>query len=784
MANIIKRVWNQNKMVLIEDLKGMAFQAEAEGHTFEISGIDDDGNPVTFSGTPSGVFLRPDNTDVALTCSISGGKIYATFPATCYSVPGRFGLTIYITTDGATTAVYAAIGTVALTTSGTIAPTATDDVVDLINAIATAVASIPASYSSLLADIAPNYSSSALYSVGQYAWYDGDLKRCIVPITVAETYTAAHWTSAVLGNDVADLKSAINTLNIPLEKVIVDTQGAEELLFDTVQGFYRLSDGGFASTSLYKCTYFQCEPGDIFLATATWENNARIAMFYNGVPAAGTFVAPYGDTVSSSVVSMDLPIIIPDGVTYAAFNGLASGTFKIKKIQYSNINNKVESLVLNDSSKSTEQAATIPTTGKLYNVNNKSEVTIANGQYFVQSIPAGYDKIVIISAQANDSTNAYPLICYYDSNGDIISKVPGYSDYHYVEEHKIPDGAVTIAVNATATVPLEAVFTKDTFTAINRKKICYKRYGGILYVATRYNDSNDLVTCIWKKGGNNLPDFGRFYLNPNSEPYPSNNFNSMELLYETGSDYHGPMIVRTVNNRNGSNPYSQYWTGGNHRSNNEGVGGIPTARCVEFNIYADGNEVDCGEGYCDQIRATWVNFVKSYSTTNDSATNGGREVIEEKHELIFDGVEWKSNVELIALEDVIFQKYYGFQYGGIASIYPNVRYYNDVNKIEYNAQTEDTESGGDTCSMIVGYGDDHTIILTLDTSFELGKREHYTGTQGALTYTYGKGYFYVIDNQSTGDANYRVNKGEAIAMRGSYRFLPTIKTTVTPYDQT
>jgi hypothetical protein len=42
MANIIKRVWRQNKFVQIDDLKGMLFQAEQAGHTFEISGIDED----------------------------------------------------------------------------------------------------------------------------------------------------------------------------------------------------------------------------------------------------------------------------------------------------------------------------------------------------------------------------------------------------------------------------------------------------------------------------------------------------------------------------------------------------------------------------------------------------------------------------------------------------------------------------------------------------------------------------------------------------------------------
>lgn len=217
MNNIIERLWNQNKMVQIEDLKGSLFQDESAGHTFKIYGIDDAGNTVALSGTPSGIFHRPDNTDVVLSCSVSGGVVSATLPSTCYDVPGRGGITVFLTSDSQKTAIYAAVATVTRTESGTVAPPATQDVVDLINAISAAVATIPASYSDLMADIAPTYSSSSLYAVGQYAWYDGDLKRCIVPITTAESYTAAHWTNAVLGTDIYDLNNSFSSLEKKVE---------------------------------------------------------------------------------------------------------------------------------------------------------------------------------------------------------------------------------------------------------------------------------------------------------------------------------------------------------------------------------------------------------------------------------------------------------------------------------------------------------------------------------------------------------------------------------------
>lgn len=222
MNNIIKRKWNQNSMVIIEDLQGMAFQAESGGHTFQISGIDGEGDTVALSGTPAGVMLRADGQDVTLTCSVSGGVVSATLPANAYSVPGRFGLTIFLTSDGQKTAIYAAVGTVGKTSSGTVAPPAGSDVVTLVNQINTAIAAIPANYN---ACFAPAYSTSGLYSVGQYVTYNGNLYRCNTAITTAETWTAAHWTQTNLGADVYDLKSALtfeqkNKIDIASSQII------------------------------------------------------------------------------------------------------------------------------------------------------------------------------------------------------------------------------------------------------------------------------------------------------------------------------------------------------------------------------------------------------------------------------------------------------------------------------------------------------------------------------------------------------------------------------------
>lgn len=214
-VNIIKRTWHQNQMVKIEPLNGFAFQAESGGHTFQISGIDDSGNAVPISGTIAGVFLRPDNTDVALTGSASGGVASVTLKAECYAVPGRFLLTVYATSGSNKGTIYAAMGTVSRTSSGAVSPAASSDVVDLVNRINAATATIPASYTTLLNAVATDYSPDATYpKVGTFVWYSGKLYRSKVPITTAETWTAAHWNQVVLSDalnqDITDLKSASN----------------------------------------------------------------------------------------------------------------------------------------------------------------------------------------------------------------------------------------------------------------------------------------------------------------------------------------------------------------------------------------------------------------------------------------------------------------------------------------------------------------------------------------------------------------------------------------------
>lgn len=55
------------------------------------------------------------------------------------------------------------------------------------------------------------YSSSKTYAVDDYVIHNDYLYRCTTAITTAEAWTSGHWTQVLLGNEVSDVKSNINS---------------------------------------------------------------------------------------------------------------------------------------------------------------------------------------------------------------------------------------------------------------------------------------------------------------------------------------------------------------------------------------------------------------------------------------------------------------------------------------------------------------------------------------------------------------------------------------------
>ena len=209
---VIKTWYNQDlsKPVEIHYLKGNVFSQDNAGNLIGVN-VFENGEPASLSGTVSASIIRSDGATVAVSGTLSGNQCSVSLPQAAYYVPGVLSIVIKLTSGTTVTTLCAVVANVyrsatdATVDPGTIIP----DVSALIASIDAAIGSIPADYSGLLHTIAADYSSSKTYFVGDYCWEAGVLKRCIVPITSAETYTAAHWTDAVIGDDLSALKSAL-----------------------------------------------------------------------------------------------------------------------------------------------------------------------------------------------------------------------------------------------------------------------------------------------------------------------------------------------------------------------------------------------------------------------------------------------------------------------------------------------------------------------------------------------------------------------------------------------
>lgn len=164
-------------------------------------------------GSVSGTAIRADGRTVPIeNGTISGNVVTVALTEECMDVPGTLQVYVKLTSGNVKTTIFAGVFTAirtetdAIIDPGTIIPSITE----LINQIDAAIDSIPADYSTLLGSVAGTYSASKTYAVGDYVWYDGALYRCTTAISTSELWTAAHWSRAVLGDDVTVLKNAIN----------------------------------------------------------------------------------------------------------------------------------------------------------------------------------------------------------------------------------------------------------------------------------------------------------------------------------------------------------------------------------------------------------------------------------------------------------------------------------------------------------------------------------------------------------------------------------------------
>lgn len=229
MATVFKRTYRQDltKPLQIHYDPSVVFSKDNLANEIQID-LYNGTEAASISGTVSGTVIRANGSTVPIeTGTISGNAVTVALAEACMEIPGPLQVYVKLSSGDVKTTIFAGVFTAIRTETETIIDPGTiiPSVTDLINQIQAAIDSIPADYSTLLASVAGTYSTSKTYAVGDYAWYDGRLKKCIVPITTAETWTAAHWADAVITDDVASLKSAM-----------VNKDGINEVKIKNIEG--------------------------------------------------------------------------------------------------------------------------------------------------------------------------------------------------------------------------------------------------------------------------------------------------------------------------------------------------------------------------------------------------------------------------------------------------------------------------------------------------------------------------------------------------------------------
>ena len=289
--------------------------------------------------------------------------------------------------------------------------------------------------------------------------------------------------------------------------------------------------------------------------------------------------------------------------------------------------------------------------------------------------------------------------------------------------------------------------------------------GDAVTLISKYNASNDIAVTLKKKGGNNLFDFYQIGLVANSTADISTSAESQTLLMQTVTDWFSPFVVKAKGNIDGDDPSSNTFTGGNHQYNNTGEGSTATARTTALMFKADNIAVSSGSGSCSMFEMDWTNLVQGTNTKKSDGT--GREILQENHRLIFDGFRFEAFVDLIPLEDVNMQTWYGLQWSWTHSgngAYKNTRYIGGTNREENDASSANSKSDDAKCCHVVGYSTNHEIRVDIDAEYDLGDHKFYTtGDSAMFTQTYGKGYCNFFSGNDLGE-------DEMYSLHGWYQF--------------
>lgn len=292
--------------VKVRYLDGNVFSQDNLGNRVGVILYDGD-SEAALGGTISASVIRADGATVAVTGASSGNRAWVDLPQSCYAVPGLISIVIKSTASSVTTTLAAVVATVYQSSTdtavdpGTIIPS----IADLIAQIQTAVSSIPADYSSLWTSLAPAYSTTATYAVGDYVTNGGGLYRCVTEIASGETWTAAHWQSITTGKGIAENAEIIGS----------------RYLGEWVSGYFNLATtetscdiSSRTASASYVSLVVPCSEGDVFHINLSGAAAARVYAFLSSASGENNILVRGTSNVETKKI-----VAVP-GSAYVVFN--------------------------------------------------------------------------------------------------------------------------------------------------------------------------------------------------------------------------------------------------------------------------------------------------------------------------------------------------------------------------------------------------------------------------------------------------------------------------------
>ena len=264
---IIKRQTDLTRLCRVENLAGVTFTGEQDGHKFIIEAMRDN-ERVELSGSVTGRFIRPDGVSVALTASENyagiddDGMAWVTLAANCYTVAGPFGLVITHIDSGKRTVIFSCTGYVRPGETSTIVDPENiinidaimgiiDDMQDALTASTIATAAANAAATGAVANFATAYAAEKAYKAGDYVTYSGGFYRITADISATDNtaWSAVSKVQVTAGDQISDLKSAIGiiadatvgTVNVTLgdtTRGYWDIQNDVAAIFPSGSGYY------------------------------------------------------------------------------------------------------------------------------------------------------------------------------------------------------------------------------------------------------------------------------------------------------------------------------------------------------------------------------------------------------------------------------------------------------------------------------------------------------------------------------------------------------------------